>query len=95
MAVFVSFDPPGIARERFGGVGSQILPKIKAQPGFVAHAGWLDESGGHIRETWESSQDHERWVRDVVAPVAQQQSPGTQLTDRAGGAVYGEDRYGG
>lgn len=81
MAVLISFDIPGVSDDQFEGMAHQLLPQIKSQAGFIAHAGWNDADGTHIREIWENQTDHERWVRDVVMPLAAQRMGGMQAPE--------------
>ena len=60
------------------------LRRVKGRRGFIAHAGWQDEAGAHIREIWKSQEDRDNWAREIVAPITQQrglQPPPIQIDE--------------
>jgi hypothetical protein len=76
MAVEVRAVMPGVTAEQMRPFLAQLGGKIKAFPGFVAHASGPVEGGYHVTEIWESQDAYERWVREVVMPAMQQMGGG-------------------
>ncbi|PZS08704.1 MAG: hypothetical protein DLM70_02360, partial [Chloroflexi bacterium] len=72
MAIEMRTEVRGMTREQAQGFASQVLPKIKTFPGFIAHASGPSESGYYVTEFWESQQAHEKWVQEVIMPAMQQ-----------------------
>jgi heme-degrading monooxygenase HmoA len=61
---------PGMTEEVYGGMIEQMMPQLKAAPGFLAHAGGLNPEGQWaVIEMWESEEDAERWFVEVVRPA--------------------------
>jgi heme-degrading monooxygenase HmoA len=72
MAIQTSADLPALTTEQYDTLVNELIPKIKATPGFIVHVGArLDGGGYRITEVWESREAFERWIRESVVPVNQ------------------------
>ncbi|HEV7213971.1 MAG TPA: antibiotic biosynthesis monooxygenase family protein [Chloroflexota bacterium] len=70
MAIQTTADLPALTKEQYDSLANELIPQIKAMPGFIAHVGAHLEGGGYrITEVWESREAFERWIRDSVLPV--------------------------
>ena len=72
MAVLMRQDVPGMSADQFATSFGPVMESIKAFPGFVANATGPVAGGYRVTEVWESQEAHERWVREVIAPIMQQ-----------------------
>lgn len=72
MATLMRQDLPGLTPDLFEAQFAPLLTRIKAFPGFIAHASGPIPGGYQVIEVWESQDAHERWFREVVAPTGQQ-----------------------
>ena len=76
MAIITQTVVPGMTAEQAGGMVAQLRDKLRAFPGFVAHASGPVEGGYQATEIWETREAHERWLREVIAPMMQQAGMG-------------------
>jgi len=72
MAVEMLTEVQGMPGEQWEGFVANVLPLMKKAPGFISHTSGPIDNGHFVTELWESSQDHERWVREVIMPMMQQ-----------------------
>ena len=78
MAVLMRSETKGVSAEQIVPFITQIHEQMKAFPGFIAQAFGPTPGGYEVTEVWETQEAHERWVREVVAPMAAQQLGMTQ-----------------
>jgi hypothetical protein len=71
MAVLMRQDVPGISADQFEALFAPLVEHIKAFPGFIANATGPMPGGYQVTEVWESQEAHERWEREVIAPIMQ------------------------
>ena len=62
-------ETPGMTVEQFNAAFAPLLERIKMWPGFIMNASGPTPTGYLVTEIWESQEAHERWVREVIAPV--------------------------
>jgi len=60
-----------MSQELYERMISGLTPKLKAAPGFIAHAGASIPGGWEVTEIWESLEAHENWMKETVMPAAQ------------------------
>lgn len=70
MAILMRDELPGMTVEQFNAIFAPLLERIKTYPGFLMNANGPTADGYQVTEVWESKEAHERWLREVVAPVA-------------------------
>lgn len=71
MTVLMRTELPGITVEQFEALFATVIDQLKVYPGFVANASGPVPDGYQVTEVWDSQGDHERWVREVIAPTMQ------------------------
>ena len=79
MAVLMRTELQGVTVEQVEPLVAQVLGQIKAFPGFIAQAAGPIPGGYQVTEVWETQEAHERWVREVVGPLAAQQLGITEI----------------
>jgi heme-degrading monooxygenase HmoA len=47
---------------------SQLIPRLKEQPGFMYHVAFATADGMTVSEIWESREQHDRWFVEHVKP---------------------------
>jgi heme-degrading monooxygenase HmoA len=72
MAVRVVSHATNMTKEQYEGAIAQMGAMVKAAPGFISHASWVDENGTHVEELWESPEAFDAWFEGSVRPVMQQ-----------------------
>jgi hypothetical protein len=65
----VRMELAGTTREQYDAMHARFAPLADTTPGFVLHAAGPTAAGWYILEVWESKADHERFVREHVAPA--------------------------
>lgn len=73
MAVLMRTEMQGATIEQLKPFLTQVKARMTSFPGFIAQASGPIPGGVQITEVWESQGDHERWVREVVGPLAAEQ----------------------
>ena len=69
MPVLMIGEVPNLTEEIYAGMIGQMMPLMRAAPGFISHAGGPSPSGGwRVVETWETEEDAQRWFDDNVKP---------------------------
>jgi hypothetical protein len=69
MAIEMRTSVPGMTAEQAAPAIAVLRDKIPTYPGFIAHASGMTAGGLRVTELWESREAHERWVREVIAPL--------------------------
>ena len=78
MPVLTHSEAQGVTAEQILPFIAQTQEQIKTFPGFIAQAFGPIPGGYQVTEVWETQEAHERWVREVVGPLAAQQLGMTQ-----------------
>ena len=73
MAFGITFDIPGMTREQYDRLAPRLNAMTKGQPGFIVHFSGPTESGYRVTEIWESEADQQRFSREQVAPIFQEE----------------------
>jgi heme-degrading monooxygenase HmoA len=47
---------------------ASLIEKLKTQPGFVIHVGFMDNGRFTVSEIWDSQEQHDRWFNENVKP---------------------------
>jgi hypothetical protein len=71
MTVLMRQNVPGMTTDQFDALFTPLLDQIGTFPGFIANASGPMPGGYQVSEVWESQDAHERWVREVIAPIMQ------------------------
>jgi len=73
MAVLVR-DPNPLPQQQYDGMASnaQLIEAIKNAPGFIAHLAVPGPNGITVMEIWESRENADRWLQDVILPAMRQ-----------------------
>jgi hypothetical protein len=79
MAVLMRVELQGVTLEQLRPFMTQVKERIKSYPGFIAQASGSTPGGVQVTEVWETQEAHERWVQEVVGPMAMQQLGMTQV----------------
>jgi hypothetical protein len=79
MAVLMRSEIQGITAEQIRPFIAQANEQMKSFPGFIAQAAGPIPGGYQVTEVWETQEAHERWVREVVGPLAAQQLGITEI----------------
>ncbi len=79
MAVLMRSEVRGVAPEQIRPFIAQTTEQMKAFPGFISQAAGPISDGYQVTEVWETQEAHERWVREVVGPLAAQQLGMTEI----------------
>jgi hypothetical protein len=79
MAVLMRTEMQGVTVEQMQPFWAQVKERMKSFPGFIAQASGPIPGGVQVTEVWESQAAHERWVREVVGPLAAQQLGVTEV----------------
>lgn len=79
MAVLMRVELQGATLEQMQPFWTQVKERIKSYPGFLAQASGPIPGGVQVTEVWETQEAHERWVREVVGPMAAQQLGMTEV----------------
>jgi hypothetical protein len=69
MSVMITSDVPGMTREMYDGMASELLPLLVKRPGFIAHAAWPVGGGWQVMEIWDSAANCDSWLAEVVMPA--------------------------
>lgn len=59
----------GLKAEQYSGMHDVIGPKSLVAQGFISHMAGPTEDGWYMTDVWESKEDHERFMHDVVLPM--------------------------
>ena len=78
MAVLMRSETQGVTAEQILPFIAQTQERMKTFPGFIAQASGPIPGGYQVTEVWETQEAHERWLREVIAPLAAQQLGMTQ-----------------
>ncbi len=73
MAVLMRSEALGVTAEQVRPFIAQANEQMKSFPGFIAQASGPIPGGYQVTEVWETQEAHERWLREVVGPMAAQQ----------------------
>jgi heme-degrading monooxygenase HmoA len=68
MAMLYRHHVAGMDVATYDQVSSQLIPRLKEQPGFVYHVAFADSDGLTVSEIWESREQHDRWFDEQVKP---------------------------
>lgn len=68
MAVLVRHHVAGGDLAIYDESGSQLIPQLKQQPGFLYHVAFAESDGFTVSEIWESQEQHDRWFDEQVKP---------------------------
>jgi hypothetical protein len=79
MAVLMRSEIQGITAEQIRPFIAGANEQMKSFPGFIAQAAGPIPGGYQVTEVWETQEAHERWVREVVGPLAAQQLGITEI----------------
>lgn len=72
MAVMTRSETLGVTSEQIRPFIAQTNEQMKSFPGFIAQAAGPIPGGYQVTEVWETQEAHERWVREVIAPMVAQ-----------------------
>jgi hypothetical protein len=72
MAVLMRTELQGVTPEQIRPLITQVSAQLKSFPGFIAQAAGPIPGGFQVSEVWETEEAHERWLREVVGPLAAQ-----------------------
>lgn len=78
MAVMMRSEMHGVTAEQIRPFVAQANEQMKTFPGFIAQASGPIPGGYQVTEVWETQEAHERWLREVIGPMAAQQLGLTQ-----------------
>jgi len=78
MPVLTRSETQGVTAEQILPFIAQTQEQLKTFPGFIAQAFGPIPGGYQVTEMWETQEAHERWVREVIAPLAMRQLGMTQ-----------------
>jgi hypothetical protein len=73
MAVLMRSELQGVTAEQIRPFIAQMNERMKSFPGFITQAAGPIPGGYQVTEVWESEAAHQRWVQEVVGPMAAQQ----------------------
>jgi hypothetical protein len=65
----VRVEVPGLTAERYSGMHSIVGPKSLATPGFIFHLAGPTQDGWYMIDVWESKEEYDRFMRDVIMPM--------------------------
>ncbi len=69
MPVLMIGEVANLTEEIYGGMIGQMMPLMKAAPGFISHAGGPSPAGGwRVVETWDSEAQAQAWFDQNVKP---------------------------
>jgi heme-degrading monooxygenase HmoA len=68
MTVLVQTLVPGLNREQYESIAANLIDKLKASPGFLAHYAYEDDGGMTVVEVWEAAAQHDAWLDNSVRP---------------------------
>ena len=68
MAVFFRHHAAGMDAATYDQASSQLIPRLKQQPGFMYHFAFATSDGMIVSEIWESKEQHDRWFDENVKP---------------------------
>ena len=72
MAVMTRSETQGVTGEQILPLLAHLNEQMKSFPGFIAQAAGPIPGGYQVTEVWETQEAHERWVREVIAPMTAQ-----------------------
>lgn len=72
---------PGMNEQEYEQMHAYVGPKWAAYPGAVSHVAGPSENGWFIAEVWDSKDDYERFMREVVLPVMPPDAPPLDLEE--------------
>ena len=78
MAIVMRSEMQGVTAEQIRPFIALMNEQMKSFPGFIAQAAGPIPGGYQVTEVWETQEAHERWLREVVGPMAAQQLGLTQ-----------------
>jgi len=73
MAIMMRSETLGVTAEQIRPFIAQANEQMKSFPGFIAQAAGPIPGGYQVTEVWETQEAHERWLREVIGPMAAQQ----------------------
>ncbi len=73
MAIVMRSEMQGVTAEQIRPFVAQMNEQMKTFPGFIAQVAGPIPGGYQVTEVWETQEAHERWLREVIAPLAAQQ----------------------
>jgi hypothetical protein len=68
MAVLITTTFVNVPQADYDVMIDSMRPMYLGAPGFVAHVAVVHEGGFRVSEIWESQEDAEAWLRDVIVP---------------------------
>ncbi len=69
MAISMTGDIPGMTQQQYEGALKDVMPKMKAARGFIAHTGAPIPGGWQVHEIWESQEAWEKFYREAILPL--------------------------
>ncbi len=73
MPVLTRSETQGVTAEQILPFIAQTQEQMKTFPGFIAQMHGPTPGGYQVTEVWETQEAHERWVREVIAPLLARQ----------------------
>jgi heme-degrading monooxygenase HmoA len=70
MAIVIRARVSGMTRAIYDQMSEGMMPQIKKQAGFIAHAGCPIPGGWEVVEIWESQEQFDAWLKGIVMPAA-------------------------
>lgn len=77
----VRLEFPGLTVEQYSGMHSVIGPKSLTAHGFVSHMAGPTNDGWYMIDIWESKEDHDQFMRDVVTPMMPSGGPTPRIEE--------------
>lgn len=71
---------PGMTLEQYRGIFAQVKDRFPGAKGFQLHFGGPTEGGCYVVEVWDTQEDQEAWLRDVIAPLMPPGAPAPEIT---------------
>jgi heme-degrading monooxygenase HmoA len=68
MTILVNSLVPGLTREQYEAIAANLIDRLKAAPGFIAHYACERQDGVNVVEIWESAEQHDAWFNESVKP---------------------------
>jgi len=68
VAVLYRHHARGMDVAAYDQASSQLIPRLKQQPGFMYHVAFAIPDGVMVSEIWESREQHDRWFEENVKP---------------------------
>jgi hypothetical protein len=69
VAIQAEFAYPGVRRDSYDSIISEVEAKLRLAMGFIAHSAAETEDGFRVVEVWESEAAMLPWLQDTIAPM--------------------------